>query len=133
MRGDKDGGTESRVWCWGIEFKKLGSVLLLKFGEGSREAYHTHAFNSLSWVLRGGLHEFHKGGQPEGANYSVFVSHVPSVRPIVTRRDTFHMVEGCLAATWVFTLRGPWVDEWREFLPKLGRFVRLTHGRKEVK
>lgn len=33
---------------------------------------------------------------------------------------------------WVLTFRGPWVDTWKEYLPKLKEFVTLTHGRKPV-
>mgnify|MGYP001575993171 CR=1 FL=1 len=50
----KDGGPESHVWgFWLIEAKSLFSIVLLRFENGTREAYHSHAFNSLSWVLRG--------------------------------------------------------------------------------
>jgi len=124
--GDKDGGKESRVWVWGIESKHVGSVLLMLFREGSREAFHSHAFNALSWVLRGKLREtfFIAGAAPR--------IHVPSWKPIKTYRETFHMVEGLAPRTLVFSLRGPWVDTWREFLPRLKQFVTLTHGRKEV-
>lgn len=124
----KDGGPESRVWCWGIESKRFGSVLLLKFGEGSREAYHTHAFNSISWLLRGFLTERHIPRQ-----FVQYVEHYePSLRPIRTYRETNHMVEGGAKASWVLSFRGPWADTWREWLPKTNRNVTLTHGRKEV-
>ena len=54
----KDGGEESTVWgYWLCEFKSLFSVALLCFEDGSREAYHDHAFNSISWVLSGKLTE----------------------------------------------------------------------------
>src|ERR1041385_5982109 len=61
----KDGGPESSVTGWWlIEAKKMFSIALLKFEGASMEAYHDHAFNSISWVLRGfGLYEsFLKGG-----------------------------------------------------------------------
>lgn len=125
LRGEKDGGKESRVRCWGVESKRFGSVLLLKFEEGSREAFHTHAFNSLSWVLAGGLLESNMIGEPR--------TYPASFVPVVTRRTTFHKVTGLKPANWVLTFRGPWVDVWREFLPRVGRFIRLTHGRKEIK
>jgi hypothetical protein len=123
--GAKDGGPESRVWMWGIESKRFGSVLLLKFAAGSREAFHTHAFNAVSWVLRGGLKEY-------VLPRAHVVQYTPSLRPIVTRRDRFHMVSGQATATWAITLRGPWVGAWHEFLPRANRFITLTHGRKEI-
>ena len=119
----KDGGPESTVTGWFlVEAKKLLSVAVLRFSDGSREAYHSHAFNCISWVLRGRLEEVHLDGH--------VVVHKPSWGPILTYRDTFHKVYS-RGDTWVFTLRGPWVDEWREYLPNQGRFVTLTHGRRE--
>jgi hypothetical protein len=132
---DKDGGPDSRVWCWGFEFKRLFSVLLLKFGEGSREAFHTHAFNSVSLVLRGALHEVQMDEvttELGPTQLTRHIRHAPSWRPVFTYRDTFHMVEGRAPATWVLTLRGPWVNNWREFITEGARHIRLTHGRKEL-
>jgi hypothetical protein len=106
---DKDGGPESRVWCWGIESKGLGSVLLMRFAEGSREAYHTHAFNAISWVLRGCLQE-----RPLWAAPFEFRHHRAGPVPIVTKRNTFHQVHGMAPNTWVLSFRGPWVNLWLE-------------------
>jgi hypothetical protein len=120
----KDGGQESRVWgFWFIGIKSLFSVALLRFEDGSREAYHSHAFNCVSWVLRGRLVEKHYRG---GVNV-----HKAGLKPVVTRRSTFHKVES-RGRTWVLTFRGPWSDTWQEFLPEQRRFVTLTHGRQEV-
>ena len=42
----KDGGPESTVWGYFlIEIKSLFTIVLLHFKNGSREAYHNHAFN----------------------------------------------------------------------------------------
>lgn len=117
----KDGGPLSRVWgLYIVEIKKLFSIVLLRFLDGSREAYHSHAFNSVAWVLRGTLveHEF---------NGKVNV-YTPSLLPFFVPRDRFHKVvsEG---TTWVLNLRGPWADEWQEFLPDEQALVTLTHGR----
>jgi len=125
LLGAKDGGPESRVRVWGIESKRWGSALLLKFERGSREAYHTHAFNSVSWVLSGGLLEkFVFGAKP--------IKYLPSLRPVRTYRTTFHMVEGIAATTWVLSFRGRWLNRWREYLPKTRSAIVLTHGRKEI-
>jgi hypothetical protein len=123
----KDGGPESRVTgYWLIELKWLFSVALLRFDHGSRETFHSHAFNSISWVLGPGvLREELLNGN---------VNHyVRSWRPVTTLRRTFHRVfsEG---RTWVLTFRGPWANEWMEFSPdgSGGVFQRLTHGRQIV-
>ena len=50
----KDGGPESKVdGYWLFRHKRLFTVALLRFSKGSREAYHSHAFNAVSWVLTG--------------------------------------------------------------------------------
>jgi len=124
FRYGKDGGPASTVWgLWLLEAKRLCSVVLLCFENGSRNAYHSHAFDSVSWVLRGRLVEHHLGGTTE--------MHMPSWRPVITRRETFHKVVSG-GRTWVLSFRGPWARYWQEYLPAELRFVRLAVGRQEV-
>jgi len=120
----KDGGEYSTVWgFFFIEIKKLFSIVLLCFENGSREAYHTHAFNSISFVLKGKLIEEHRCGGT-GA-------YKPGIVPVFTYRDTFHKVTS-VGRTWVLSFRGPWSQTWKEYIPSERRNVILTHGRKEV-
>lgn len=120
----KDGGRESTVWAYVlVEIKSLFSVMLLRFENGSRDAYHEHAFDCISWVLKGKLTEELLDG--------TINRYRPSLRPVITRRSTFHQVVST-GRTWVLTFRGPWADKWREYLPAEDRFATLTHGRKEV-
>jgi hypothetical protein len=119
----KDGGPLSRVWAYILfESKIFGSVILLKFEDGSREAFHSHAFNAISWVLKGKLTEY---------RYSRTLpkTFTRSLIPIYTSRHNFHMVvsEG---RTWAITFRGPWTKYWHEIVDK--KFITLTHGRVEV-
>lgn len=119
----KDGGLDSRVWgYWFIELKQLFSIVLLRFEDGSRDAYHNHAFNCFSWVLWGKLIEQHLSGAEE--------THKAGWLPFVTRRETFHKVTS-IGRTWVLSFRGPWAKEWSEFIPGRGE-VRMTHGRREL-
>lgn len=161
----KDGGAESTVWAhWLIEIKGLFSVALLRFEDGTRDAFHSHAFNCVSWVLRGCLVEQHKHARPEkdrrlaeayhaaqdphGSSkretrledaYRNWLDpnvdvHMPSLAPVITRRDTFHRVRS-VGRTWVLTFRGPWSKTWREAVPDgAGGYAErtLTHGRREV-
>lgn len=119
----KDGGPESTVTgYWLCEFKRLFSVVLLKFEDGSRDAYHSHAFNSLNWVL--------KGKVVEHLMTSIHNVYEPRFKPVITRRETMHKVVS-RGTTWVLSLRGPWANEWHEY--HKGRLSTLTHGRKMVK
>lgn len=116
----KDGGPESPVeGFYIVEIKKLFSIVLLHFRPGVREAYHTHAFNALSWVLKGRFEE-----QMLNGTVRVFT---PSLKPKKTRRPTFHRVFSA-GHTWVLTLRGPWARTWLEY--EHGQFTTLTNGRK---
>lgn len=121
----KDGGAESHVWAyWLVEWKALFSVVVLRFEDGSRDAFHEHAFDSCSWVLGGGrLTEQLIGGEER--------VYGPSLRPVFTYRDTFHKVSST-GRTYVLSFRGPWVDRWREWLPGSRVMRTLTHGRREV-
>lgn len=120
----KDGGPKSTVTgYWLIEVKWLFSIVLLRFDDGSRDEYHSHAFNSLNWVLRGGVVEQNLNGQ--------FNFYLPSLLPVLTRRYTFHRVISS-GTTWVLSIRGPWSKTWMEFNPKTEEYTTLTHGRKVV-
>lgn len=120
----KDGGPASTVTgYWLIEWKRAFSVALLRFDHGSREEFHSHAFDAVSWLLSGRLREEHLDGRVH--------HHHAGGRPIVTRRSTFHRVvaEG---TAWVLTFRGPWMRTWEEFDPRVSAFVLLTHGRRPI-
>lgn len=120
----KDGGPYSKATgYWLIEWKRAFSIVLLRFDRGSRDAFHSHAFNAISWVLSGCLLEQFRD--------RTWRLHEAGWWPIRTPRETFHKVHGLEPRTWVLSFRGPWVDRWREDLPNRG-LVTLTHGRREV-
>lgn len=125
----KDGGPESTVWgFWPIEIKKLFSVALLCFENGSREAFHTHAFNSISWVLTGRLIEHVKDGSTDQL-IEYFLDYSPSWKPVFTKRNRLHKVSS-EGRSWVLTFRGPWGKHWWEYWPKQGKFVLFSNGRR---
>lgn len=121
----KDGGPESTVWgYWLIEAKRFFSIALLKFVGKSREAYHSHAFDAVSWVLKGELTE-----DKLWFNDHIITVYKPDPKPIFTSRHTMHKVSSD-GTTWVLTIRGPWSVYWNEMVN--GKWLTLTHGRKVV-
>lgn len=115
----KDGGPLSRVTgYWLCEGKKSFSLALLRFDDGTRDVFHSHAFNSLSLVLGPGyLREQHLDG-PEEVHGSLAV--------VRTLRETFHQVRS-VGTTWVLTVRGPWTESWLE--SDRGEVYSLRNGR----
>lgn len=120
----KDGGPRSTVHgFWIIEIKWLFSLVLLRFDEGSREVYHSHAFNAVTWWLRGGVDEYFPDGKGR--------PWVPSWRPKFTPRNCCHKVYA-RKRTWALSLRGPWSRTWVEYDPATVTTTTLTHGRRVV-
>lgn len=118
-----DGGRKSGVTGYMlIEWKSVFSIGLLHFNEGSREAFHSHAFNALTWWLRGSVTEVHRSGEKK--------DFAPSLKPKYTDRGCCHKVVAH-RSTWALTFRGPWKDTWKEYLPN-GVEVTLTHGRRVI-
>lgn len=117
----KDGGQKSHVTGFFlVEIKPLFSIALLRFAQGTREAFHRHAFNAVTLWLTGRVVEHHLNGTQ--------TEWTPGQWKY-TRRKTFHKVFA-VRDSWALTFRGPWVDKWREFVD--GKFITLTHGRKVV-
>lgn len=119
-----DGGKNSGVTGYFlIEWKRAFSVVLLRFNKGTREAFHEHAFNAVTLWLKGRVREHRLFAGAET------VQEFRAGQLKYTPRDNMHKIEA-LETTWALSIRGPWVDRWREF--REGRFVTLTHGRKEI-
>lgn len=132
LRKCKDGGPDSTVTAYVLfEIKWLASVMLLRFDGDSREAYHDHAFNAVSWLLpRGKLIERALTFMTQ-TTFDISNVYKPSWRPIITKRSTFHRVDS-VGRSWALTFRGPWSKTWREYNPRAERYTTLTHGREPV-
>ena len=116
-----DGGENSGVTGYFVvEIKSLFSIVLLKFNKGTREAFHNHAFNAITFWLTGSVKEHMIDG-------TVNVWKAGQVK--YTPRSNFHKVEA-LEETWALSIRGPWVNTWNE--SRFGKMFTLTHGRKEI-
>lgn len=124
----KDGGPESPVDAYVlIEIKGLFSVMLLKFNKGGREAFHSHAFDALTWFIKGDLVEQSLVNHPNGTHQRRVYRR--SLLPKVTPRSLLHRVVAH-KDSWCLTLRGPWVKQWVEYNEDDRKFTLLTRGRR---
>lgn len=117
-----DGGEDSGVTgFWLVEWKNGFSLVFLKFSNGSREAFHSHAFNARTWWLWGEVEEEHLDGTKK--------TWKPSLRSKFTPKECFHRIIS-KGTSFAFSVRGPWATTWKEY--KNEEFITLTHGRKRV-
>lgn len=122
----RDGGPESPVIGYFlVEIKSLFSVVFLHFG-GTREDYHSHAFNAVTIWLTGLVFELIRATD---GTYTCLPWQAGQVK--YTRRGTMHKVVPQQNA-WALSFRGPWAKTWQEYRPAEDRIVTLAHGRKVV-
>lgn len=122
----KDGGPESPVDAYVlVECKALFSLLVLKFNKGRRETYHNHAFDALTWFIKGSMVEERLTG-----DLVKLTPYCRSLVPKFTKRDNMHRVKA-YENSWCLTLRGAWRDTWQEYNEQTGTRISLTHGRVE--
>lgn len=118
----KDGGAKSNVYgFWLIELKSLFSIVILKFDLGSREVFHNHAFNAVTWFIHGEIEEHHLDGR--------VLNWKPSLIPKVTPKTCFHKVYG-IKTTYAVSFRGSWNTTWKE--QRGNKTVTLKWGRQEI-
>lgn len=124
-----DGGKDSGVTgYWLIEWKSVFSIVLLRFGASNRENFHNHAFNALTWWIKGKVIEKVYLGSAGIRSLSWKPSFVPKYTP----RSNMHRIipEG---VAWCLSIRGPWTKTWGEYNPKTEKEITLTSGRRIVK
>lgn len=120
----KDGGPESPVTgYWLFESKSFGSIALLRFGPGVREAYHSHAFNSINWILSGRVME------DRIESIKKLQSLTPSLKPFIVTRDNLHKVFALGKPCWMLAFRGPWARTWEEVVLSKNERHTLASGR----
>lgn len=124
----KDGGPESPVIGYFlIEIKSLFSIVLLHF-TGTREAYHSHAFNAFTLWLKGSVREYELIGKDAAAIVEGWLAGDLKYTP----RGMTHKIVPSSPTAWAISVRGPWAKYWTETFPEKNKRVTLTHGREIV-
>ena len=119
----KDGGPESNVTGFFlVEIKSLFSVVFLKFAKGTRESFHSHAFNALTLWLNGQVCEEY----PDGKGRPWFPGDLK-----FTPRHLMHRVRAYVDS-YAVSIRGPWDPTWQEFNSTTQETTTLGQGRVEI-
>ena len=119
----KDGGPESHVTgFFVVEIKSLFSIVVLKFTKGTRENFHSHAFNALTLWLSGEVCEEYPDGKGRPWHPGDWK---------FTPKKMMHRVRA-LVNSYAISFRGPWDPTWEEYNAKTQEFTVLTHGRNVV-
>jgi len=130
-----DGGENSGVTAFFfIEWKAVFSIALLRFGQNAtRRNYHSHAFNAITWWIKGEVVELIADLNVASHLNPIHSGYIyrPSFIPKWTPRESCHRIHP-RKETWALTFRGPWSDKWYEFNPETDEITWLTHGRKQV-
>lgn len=124
MQWAKDGGPSSPVdGFFLLEIKQLFSVALLRFSEGRREAFHSHAFNAFTWFLSGDMEEEDIDG--------TLLPYKRRIIPKFTPKEKLHRVKA-RETSWCLTIRGPWSNYWQEYEEDTDTSTLFTWGRKVI-
>lgn len=132
LQWSKDGGPESNVeGFFIIEIKGLFSIAILRFNEGMRETFHSHAFDAVTLPVSGDMEEQSLVGDilrpPE-----VSVKRYINWKWKLTPKSKVHRVK-VNKTGYCLTLRGKWGKTWWEYNRKTQEFKLLGHGRKILK
>lgn len=123
-----DGGSNSGVTgYWVFEIKWLMSIVLLKFTPNHRENFHSHAFNAITFWLKGKVTE-------EQMHLDAKVKTLTRYKAFdlkFTPRDSVHKIH-CTSPAWALSIRGPWHKKWFEYNEAQDKIITMTHGRKVI-
>lgn len=108
-----------------FECKYLFSIIIFNFIESDKvqDRFHTHAFNSVSFKLKGYYEEHILDENGE----TLIVPRHNVVK--FFERDIYHAI-GKSNDCWTLLLAGPWKQTWKEFFPNLRKIETLSWSRK---
>jgi hypothetical protein len=110
-----------------FENKHLFSVIFYRWNTIDQVRFHTHAFASFAFLLKGFYWEKIKFGDIEMdnlVNQPLWPRYIP--------KNYCHSVGHAKPGTLTMVLAGPWQKHWYEFFPDTETWVKYTWGRKKL-
>lgn len=110
-----------------FEHKKFGGIWIYNWKTILQNRFHTHAFASYAFLLRGGYtEEVIDDGKivKREVNQWMKPRHLP--------RNYTHRILEAKPKTWTVVFFGPWIDHWWEYFADTKTWVKYGWGRKKL-
>jgi hypothetical protein len=110
-----------------FESKYIGGIWLYNWKTIEQNRFHTHAFNSLAFLLKGYYKEeiiTNKGVETRIVNQWL--------KPRFLPKNYCHRILEAAPKTWTIVFFGKWGKNWWEYFDDTKTWVKYTWGRKKV-
>ena len=112
-----------------FEHKKIGGIWLYHWKTIEQNRFHTHAFNSYAFLLKGEYTE--EVITPEGKIEQRVVNQW--MKPRYLPKYYCHRILEAKPKTWTIVFFGKWGKYWYEYFDDTKTWVKYTWGREKVK
>lgn len=111
-----------------FEWKRFGGIWLYNWKTIKQNRFHTHAFPSYAFLLRGSYEE-------EVIKNGSIIRKVVNqwMRPRKLPRNYCHRILKAEPNTWTVVFFGKWQDSWWEYFPDTSTWVKYGWHRKVIK
>lgn len=108
-----------------LESKRFGGIWLYHWETVDQMRFHTHAFNSICFLLRGSYTE-----EVLDRDGAVTLRTVDQwMRPRYLPMGYCHRILEAKGSTWSIVFFGGWAKSWQEYFPSTDTWVRYGWGR----
>ena len=110
-----------------FESKKLGGIWIYNWKTIEQNRFHTHAFSSYAFLLRGSyIEEVIKDGK-------IQINHVNQrFKPRHLPTNYTHRILEAEPKTWTIVFFGKWIKHWWEYFHDTKTWVKYGWGRKQL-
>lgn len=110
-----------------FENKKLCSMIFYRWNTIDQVRFHTHAFSSYAFLLRGRYVEHVKPYC--NTNLTVIKTVDQWLKPRFIPKNYCHSIKYAVPKTLTVVFTGPWQKNWYEYFPDTKKWVKYGWGR----
>jgi hypothetical protein len=114
-----------------MENKWLFSIIFYKWATIDQIRFHTHAFHSVAFLLKGWYWEKVKFQTGDVKFQASNLVNIP-LYPRIIQKNYCHAIQKARPGTMTMVIAGPWEKHWAEFFPADKKWVKYAWGRKKI-